>query len=337
MDKEFCLEVATNAAKQMAQEREDIISVFVCGSMTKNPPPAYADVDLRVVIAAEETEASYYEIKQGVPLEWMFVPKRRFDTREDLLSAAFLASELVNGIIIHDPTNWLQQVKDDIRLIYGHPSYRIARSQRLLNSAKQLYGQIQKLFEAEEHVPLWDVRCVIFWTGETPSLLLNEIPNHRRLMIDLKEVGARLDAPELYPLGMETLGANRVEIPEIESFLTDALDTITYVNSVSDRPHFHLSLEKCEYWEHGIQQMLADEDDLEVLWPLLTLVSAIQPTLAHIESAESSGYYLRCRYFLNRLGFLSRDDFKQKLIRLAGWMETVDLLIARQRLSLDSL
>ena len=333
MDKEFCLEVATNAAKQMAQEREDIISVFVCGSMTKNPPPAYADVDLRVVIAAEGTEASYYEIKQGVPLEWMFVPKRRFDTREDLLSTAFLASELVNGIIIHDPTNWLQQVKDDIRLIYGHPSYRIARSQRLLNSAKQLYEQIQKLFEAEEHVPLWDVRCVIFWTGETPSLLLNEIPNHRRLMIDLKEVGARLDAPELYPLGMETLGANRVEVPEIESFLTDALDTITYVNSVSDRPHFHLSLEKCEYWEHGIQQMLADEDDLEVLWPLLTLVSAIQPTLAHIESAESSGYYLRCRYFLNRLGFLSRDDFKQKLIRLAGWMETVDLLIARQRLS----
>ena len=333
MDKEFCLEVATNAAKQMAQEREDIISVFVCGSMTKNPPPAYADVDLRVVIAAEGTEASYYEIKQGVPLEWMFVPKRRFDTREDLLSTAFLASELVNGIIIHDPTNWLQQVKDDIRLIYGHPSYRIARSQRLLNSAKQLYEQIQKLFEAQEHVPLWDVRCVIFWTGETPSLLLNEIPNHRRLMIDLKEVGARLDAPELYPLGMETLGANRVEVPEIESFLTDALDTITYVNSVSDRPHFHLSLEKCEYWEHGIQQMLADEDDLEVLWPLLTLVSAIQPTLAHIESAESSGYYLRCRYFLNRLGFLSRDDFKQKLIRLAGWMETVDLLIARQRLS----
>ncbi len=333
MNREFCLEVATNAAKQMAQEREDMISVFVCGSMTKNPPPAYADVDLRVVIAAEETEASYYEIKQGVPLEWMFVPKRRFDTREDLLSAAFLASELVNGIIIHDPTNWLQQVKDDIRLIYGHPSYRIARSQRLLNSAKQLYRQIQKLFEAEEHVPLWDVRCVIFWTGETPSLLLNEIPNHRRLMVDLKEVGKRLNAPELYPIGMETLGADRVEVPEIESFLTDALDTITYVNSVSDRPHFHLSLEKCEYWEHGIQQMLADEDDLEVLWPLLTLVSAIQPTLAHIESAESSGYYLRCRYFLNRLGFLSRDDFKQKLIRLAGWMETVDLLIARQRLS----
>ena len=333
MDKEFCLEVATNAAKQLAQEREDIISVFVCGSMTKDPPPAYADVDLRVVIAAEETEASYYEIKQGVPLEWMFVPKRRFDTREDLLSAAFLASELVNGIIIHDPTNWLQQVKDDIRLIYAHPSYRIARSQRLLNSAKQLYGQIRKLFEAEEHVPLWDVRCAIFWTGETPSLLLNEIPNHRRLMVDLKEVGKRLNAPELYPIGMETLGTDRVEVPEIESFLTDALDTITYVNSVSDRPHFHLSLEKCEYWEHGIQQMLADEDDLEVLWPLLTLVSAIQPTLAHIESAESSGYYLRCRYFLNRLGFLSRDDFKQKLIKLAGWMEAVDLLIARQRLS----
>ena len=339
MDKEFILKVATGGAFQLAKAREDVVGVFVCGSIindSSNWRPDYSDVDLRAVVNTAEQEAGYYEMKYGVPLEWMFVPKRRFDTREELLSTAFLAPELVNGVIIYDPTGWLQQVKDDILLTYAHPSYRIARSERLLNAARQLYQHIRKLFDAQEHVPLWDVRCAIFWTGETPSLLLNEIPNHRRLMVDLRETGERLGAPQLYSLGMETIGADRVEASDVEDALADALDTISYINQVNDRPHFHLSLDKREYWEHGIQQLISDGDHLEVLWPLLTLISAIQPTLAHIELGESSepydseriAYYrLRYRSFLNRLGFLSRDDFRQRLIKLDKWMDEVERII----------
>ncbi|MBI1926836.1 hypothetical protein HYR99_21655, partial [Candidatus Poribacteria bacterium] len=244
MDREFCLEVAAEGAFQLAREREDVMSVFVCGSMAKEPPPAYADVDLRVVIEADQAEASYYEVKRGVPLEWVFVPQRRFDSREELLNAAFLALELVNGVIIYDPRGWLGQVRDEIRSVYGHPSYRIARSQRLLDAARSLYEGIRKRFGAGEAVPLWDMRCAIFWAGETPSLLLNDIPNHCRLMVDLKAVGVRLNAPELHPMGIETIGATRVEMSEVETFFIDSLDSITYINSVSEPHHFHLSLDK---------------------------------------------------------------------------------------------
>ncbi len=343
MDKEFCLEVATEGAFQLAKVREDVVGVFVCGSITNdasNWRPDYSDVDLRVVVNTTEQEAGYYEMKYGVPLEWMFVPKRRFEPREELLSSAFLAPELVNGVIIYDPTGWLQQVKEEIQFTYAHPSYRIARGERLLNAARQLYQRIRELFDAQEHVPLWDVRCAIFWTGETPSLLLNEIPNHRRLMVDLREMSTRLDAPGLYPLGMETIGADRVEALDVEVLTDVVLETISYINAVNDRPHFHLSLDKREYWEHGVQQLISDGDHLEVLWPLLTLISAIQPTLAHIESDASSEFYdserikyyrLRCRRFLNQLGFLTRDDFQQRLIKLDNWMDEVERVIERQR------
>jgi hypothetical protein len=309
------------------------MSVFVCGSMAKDPPPAYADVDLRVVIEVDQAEASYYEVKRGVPLEWVFVPKRRFDSREELLNASFLALELVNGVIIYDPMGWLGQVRDDIRSVYGHPSYRIARSQRLLEAAWSLYEGIQKRFDVGGAVPLWDMRCAIFWTGETPSLLLNDIPNHRRLLVGLQAVGERLNSPELYPMGMETIGANRVEASEVEGFLNDMLNSITYINSVSEPRHFHLSLGKREYWEHGISQMLAEGYHREAVWPILTLMSAIQPTLAHLNTPESLRHYLRCRHFLDRIGFLSKTDFHQKLIKLDEWMEKVELLIARQRLT----
>ena len=332
MDREFCLEMAAEEAIRLARERGDVISVFVCGSMVKERPPDYADVDLRVVIEADGMEASFYEIKQGVPLEWTFVPRRRFDDRSELLNASFLALELVNGVIIYDPTGWLSQVREDILSVYQQSSYLIARSQRLLDAARTLYEEIQENFESGEPVPLWDVRCTIFWTGETPALLLNEIPNHRRLMVGLKDVGERLNAPELYPMGMETIGADRVDISEVETFLIDALDSIMYINSVSHPPHFHLSLDKREYWEHGIQQMLVEGYHREALWPILTLMSAIQPILAHIDDSESSRHYLRCRHFLDGLGFLSRDDFHQKLIKLSEWIEQIAPLIARQRL-----
>ncbi len=333
MDREFCLEVAAEGAFQLAREREDVMSVFVCGSMVKEPPPAYADVDLRVVIEADQAGASFYEVKRGVPLEWVFVPKRRFDSREELLNASFLALELVNGVIIYDPMGWLGQVRDEIRSVYGHPSYRIERSQRLLDAARSLYGGIRKRFGAGEAVPLWDIRCAIFWAGETPSLLLNDIPNHRRLMVGLKDVGARLNAPELHPMGIETIGAAEVEMSEVERFLIDSLDSIAYINSVSEPHHFHLSLDKHDYWEHGITQMLADGYHREAVWPILTLMSAMHPILVSVDTSESSNYYSRCRHFLERLGFLSKDNFQQKLVKLDEFIEKADQLIARQRLT----
>ena len=341
MDKEFCLEVATEGAFQLAKGREDVVGVFVCGSIThdvSNWRSDYSDVDLRVVVNTTEQEPGYYEMVQGVPLEWMFLPKRRFDTHEELLSAAFLASELVNGVIIYDPTGWLQQVKNEVQFTYDHPSYRIARGERLLNAAKQLYQHIQKLFDAQEHVPLWDVRCAIFWTGETPSLLLNEIPNHRRLMVNLREVGERLGAPELYSLGMETIGVDGdISQYDVEGALTDTLETISYINQVNDRPHFHLSLDKCEYWEHGVQQMFADGDHLEALWPLLTLTSAIQPTLAQMMHSNATKHSIaKLKYFLNQLGFLSREDFQQRLITLDKWIDRVEREIAQQRMQKDA-
>lgn len=333
MNREFCLEVAADEAMRLARERGDVISVFVCGSIVKESPPDYADVDLRVVIEKDVLEAGLFEMKQGVPLEWTFVSKRRFEDRNTLLNASFLALELAKGIIIYDPTGWLGQVRDDIILVYDRPSYQIERSQRLLDAAKLLYDGIQGSFESGEQASLWDVRCTIFWTGETPALMLNEIPNHRRLMVDLKDAGDRLDAPELYPAGLETLGAEGVGTSDVETFLIDALDSITYVNTVSDMPHFHISLDKRAYWEHGIRQMLTEGHYREAIWPILTLMSAMYPVLASNDTPESSRHYLHCKRFLDRIGFLSRDDFHQKLIRLGEWIAQIQSLIARQRLS----
>jgi hypothetical protein len=61
MNRELCLEVAAEEAIRLAQERGDVISVFVCGSIVKESPPDYADVDLRVVIKGDGLEAGFYE------------------------------------------------------------------------------------------------------------------------------------------------------------------------------------------------------------------------------------------------------------------------------------
>ena len=320
MNREFCLEVAAEESIRLARERGDVISVFVCGSIVKESPPDYADVDLRVVIETDGLEAGLFEMKQGVPIEWTFVPKRRFGDRNTLLTASFLALELAKGIIIYDPSGWLGQVREDILADCDRPSYRIERSQRLLDAAKLLYDGIQGSFESGEQVPLWDVRCAMFWTGETPALMLNEIPNHRRLMVELKDAGDRLNAPELYAAGLETLGAEGVGTSDVETFLIDALDSITYVNTVSDTPHFHISLDKRAYWEHGIRQMLAEGYYREAIWPILTLMSAMHPILASADTPKSARHYRHCRCFLDQIGLLSRHDFHQKLIKLGEWI-----------------
>ena len=332
MNRDFCLEVAAEESIRLARERGDVISVFACGSIVNESPPDYADVDLRVVIVGDWVEAGFFEMKQGVPLEWTFFPKRRFDDRNTLLNASFLALELAKGIIIYDPTGWMGQVRKDILSVYDQPSYQIERSQRLLDAAKSLYDVIHGSFESGEQASLWDVRCTIFWTGETPALMLNEVPNHRRLMVELKDVSDRLDAPELYPAGLETLGGEGVGASDVETFLIDALDSITYVNTVSDVPHFHISLDKRAYWEHGIRQMLAEGYYREAIWPILTLMSAMHPILAANDTSDASRHYLSCKRFLDRIGFLSREDFQHKLVRLAEWIAQVQPLITRRRL-----
>ena len=79
--------------------------------------------------------------------------------------------------------------------------------------------------------------------------------------------------------------------------------------------------------------MLAEGHHREALWPILTLMSAMHPILASADTPESAKHYLHCRRFLDRIGFLSRDDFHQKLIRIGEWMAQLQPLIARQRLS----
>ena len=331
MNRDFCLEVAAEEAIRLAQVRGDVISVFVCGSIVNEPPPDYADVDLRVVTDADGMEAGFFEMKQGIPLEWTFVPKRRFDDRYALLTASFLALELAKGIIIYDPTGWLGQVREDILSDCERPSYRMERSQRLLDAAKLLYDRIQERFESREQAPLWDLRCAMFWTGETPALMLNEIPNHRRLMVELKDAGDRLNAPELYAAGLETLGAEGVGVSDVEVFLIDALDSISYVNSVSGTRHFHISMDKRAYWEHGIRQMQAEGYHQEALWPIFTLMSAMYPILASADTPESARHYRHCRRFLDRIGILSRADFHQKLIQLGEWIAQTQLLCNNQK------
>ena len=329
MDKERCIEIARAESLKLAMEKGDVIGVFVCGSMASDKPVTYADVDLRVIVDSEFKPPTTCALVEGVPLEWVYMPKSRYEHLEDVLNAPFLALELAKAIILYDPTGFLENLKMNVLAAYRHRVHVITRAQKLLNAAKEMYEHVRENFETGQEVSSWDLRCVIFWTGETPPLLLNETPNHKKMFVNLKNIAQQLDCPTLHPMGLETLGAEGITADEATGFLMDTLDSIDYVNAIGQVRHFHLSSEKREYWENGIRELINQGYCRESVWPMLTIISSSEPLIRQIETLESEAYEKRCQRFLDRLGFINVFDLERKLSLAEGWMQQTERVIER--------
>jgi hypothetical protein len=340
MDKERCIEIARAEALKLAMERKDIIGVFICGSIAGDKPVTYADVDLRVILNSELKPPTMCTFVKGVPLEWVYIPKSICEHLEDVLKTPFLPLELAKAIILYDPTGFLGNLKMDVLTAYRHCSHVIARAQKLLNAAKEMYKHVRQNFETGQEVSPWDLRCVIFWTGETPPLLLNETPNHKKMFVNLKNIAQQLNCPMLYPMGLETLGAEDITADEAIGFLMDTLDSIDYVNAVGQVRHFHLSSEKRKYWENGIRELIDQGYYRESVWPMLTIISSSEPLIRpacaanvaagrQVETFESKASRERCQRFLDRLGFINAFDLERKLNLAERWMQQTERVIEK--------
>ena len=337
MNKEVCIEIAREEALKMAQERGDVVGVFICGSMADDKPltiglsssriETYTDVDMRVILDSEHTPPTKYAIKREAPLEWVFLPKSKCENLEDVLNAPFLSLELAKAIILFDPTGFLAKLKAEVLASYQHRVHIVARAERLLNAAKEMYESVRENFEKGEAIPFWHLRCFIFWTGETPPLLLNETPSHKRLLVKLKDVGERLGYPELYQLGLNTLGARDIERWEAEGFLIDALDIIDYVNTKDIAKHFYLSPDKREYWEKGIKELIDQGCPKEATWPVFTIFSVSEPLISQMDTPDSEPYKERCQFFFHRLGCTEACDLERKLLTAEEWLRKTEVVI----------
>ena len=311
----------------MVQERGDVVGIFICGSMADDKPVTYADVDMRVILNSENMPPTKYVIEQGVPLEWVFVPNSKCEHLEYVLNSPFLSLELAKAVILFDPTGFLAKLKMEVLASYQHRVHVVARAKKLLNAAKEMYEHLRESFEKGEAVPFWCLRCFIFWTGETPPLLLNETPSHKKLFVYLKDVGERLGCPELYPLGLDTLGAREIEKWEAEGFLIDALDIIDYVNTKDIAKHFYLSPDKREYWEKGIKELIDQGCCKEATWPIFTIFSVSAPLISQMDTPDSEPYKERCQFFFNRLGCTEAYHLERKLFTAEEWLRKTELVI----------
>jgi len=327
MNKEVCIEIAREEALKIAQDRGDVVGIFICGSMADDKPVTYTDVDMRVILDSEHPPPTKYVIERGVPLEWIFLPKSKCEHLEDVLNSPFLSLELAKAIILFDPIGFLAKLKMEVLVSYQHRAHVVARAKKLLNAAKEMYENVRECFEEMRAVPFWRLRCFIFWTGETPPLLLNETPNHKKLLVYLKDVGERLGYPELYPLGLNTLGARDIEKWEAEGFLIDALDIIDYVNAQNIAKHFYLSLDKREYWEKGIKELIDQERFKEAAWPIFTIFSASEPLISQMNTPDSEPYKERCQFFFNRLECIEAYDLERKLLTAEEWLRKTELAV----------
>ena len=337
MDKERCIEIARTEALKLAMERSDVIGVFICGSIADDKSITYADVDLRVLLNSELKPPTICTLVESIPLEWVYIPRSIYEHLENVLQTPFLPLELAKAIILYDPTGFLENLKMNVLSAYKHHPYVIARAQKLLNAAKETHEHVRRNFDTGQEVSTWDLRCVIFWTGETPPLLLNETPNHKRMFVNLKNIAQQLDCTTLYQMGLETLGAEDITADEAIGFLMDTLDSIDYVNTVEQVRHFHLSSEKKAYWENGIRELIDQGYYRESVWPMLTIISSSEPLIRQTSNLKKEGgwdfesetYRERCQRFLDRLGFINALDLERKLNLAERWMQQTELVIEK--------
>lgn len=275
----------------------------------------YRDVDIAVVLKDkgmyDKDEIAY----KGILLEIGFYDLGAYESPEEILTSAELASHLAAESILSDPTGILTRTHEAVAKGYAQRNWVLARYQRRKQGVPFVFAKWNQASSVAEMLPL------LLYSVETLTSLIAIVnlksPTLRRCLVLLKNLLKNYPGANLHEEALNVLGFARLSREQVQSYLNQcakAFDLAVRVKRTPSPFDFKLHAHLRPYFVEASQEMIDEGNYREAMWWVL---SCIYISVAAIENdapeADRREHQHNLVLLLNELGLKTDGDWRDRL------------------------
>ena len=312
---------ARDAIKTRTRSEPDIHAAYLTGSILTDDPllGGTTDIDLILVhryqIPVErETEAVTPEIS----LDIQHVLKDSFEPHRQLRQDPWLGYPLTrSNALLYDTNHWLEFIQAGVSAGFQSPENVLARSNALLESARQKWLGLLKSAPDSHAVWMQHYLSTLGLAANAVVGLIGSPLATRRFLLKFREQTLALGAPGILANFIGLLGNLDVTAEQLATWI-DAFDA-EFIRSTGLQLPVALAPCRQAYYLHGIQALAASDTPESAIWPLLKTWTS----LSAIPGTQPSPAWNDCLDALQ----LNKEHLDQKAEGLDAFLDNVEMTL----------
>ncbi len=276
-------------AKENAQERafndRDIIAAYLTGSLISDADPLLggtADIDI-IFVHAEEPKhrREFAKLTADFHLDISHRAKAEFKRPRELRLDPWLGWEMYDPMLLFEREKFFEFVQAGLRagFEFNAPAPALDRSRQLLAHGRGIWRDLLEVTEVMPH-DLSQYMKSLYHAVNAVAELSGPPLQERRLMLEFPARAETAKRPGLNIGLVGLLGATNLDTAILSEWLTEwklAFEAAMENSRVDPRIH----RARLNYYEKGIQALLAGDNPRAALWPLLQTWTLAVDVLPH--------------------------------------------------------
>jgi hypothetical protein len=298
------IEIARQYLEELLSQRQDIVAVWIGGSVARGEETALSDIDLQLMVAGsgDMNRAGLDTWREGIYIEAGLVFQQEYADLEAVLNHPVKATHLNDALILYDPTGFLTQLQQAVRPLYMQPQWLDKRVSFWLDTMRTALTQFRESVIAADALRLCAALGMFtFGCSSIPLLRAGITPSSSRGLLLLGPVDPLLTAQLAVFEGSTHMTAS--DVLALESLLQEM---IPFCNASFGQLPMYFTKKTQWMAQHGQYQ-----EALHAMWLLMS--GAAEGCRQRTDPAgRATGIDLAHRW-LQRTGFVGAAVLAAKL------------------------
>lgn len=316
------IKIARDAAAQRLAARPSLVAAYLTGSVAANELllGGATDIDLILIDSAEPPAREIQRLTDQVALDIQYHSTADYAHPKELRVHPWRGPELCAPVFLHDPRHFFELAQSSARGQFHRPDYVATRARRFLQMARdRLHIGLLPGAEPSAPVTLADF-CQALLLAANAAITLTGFPGAgRRLLLKLEAASRRLARPDLYEDFLAIFGGGKLNAEQAQLLLSDWSAAYRAAQTPDDEL---IHPARRTIYERGFQAQIEADRATEMFWLMLLTWQAAMRRLPG-DSAQAENWAA----FLERLRLASPGAFRQRLVEVRDYVQTVDELV----------
>ena len=314
------LKFAENEVEKLTHRNYDIVAVYLRGSVALAESPLLGgttDIDLVFIHNGRpQVSREILPLTDDVHLDIAHHDQKEYLDRRALRVDSWMGPSLFNAKVLFDPQHFIDFTLASVRGMFNSPENVIQRARPLAEGARQTWLKLRGSPVTQDYKFINTYLETINLAANAVALLIGEPLTKRRFLTAFAARASRLDRPKMYAGLLGLIGAPKVEIAKLESWISDW--DISFKSLLEDARPINLHLYRRNYYLRFFVSQLASQAPKNILWPLLQTWTQTVAAAPH-DRTNSQTWFEVCLY----LGLLG-DGVADRIAGLGAYLDQVE-------------
>ena len=322
--RESLIRIAKETAQERAFNDRFMIAAYLTGSLVSDADPMLGgttDIDIIFVHAEEPKQRrEFIKLTPDFHLDIGHRAKAEFKRPRELRIDPWLGWEMYDPMLLFEREKFFEFVQAGLRagFEFNAPAPALQRSRLLLSHGRQIWRDLLAVDDTVAPKDVAKYMKSLFHAVNAVAELSGPPLQERRLMLDFLARAETAQRPGMNVALVSLMGGSGLESSQLAAWVSDwklAFEAATESSRVDTRIH----PARLNYYEKGINALLAGETPHAALWPLLyTWTLAVDVLPEHSVDAWRSA--------CGQLG-LTAAGFEERVEGLDHFLDEVEALL----------